>query len=116
VASGPVPEVVVEDHGVGIPNEMRELIFERFYRIDHPEPGPQPGTGLGLFIGRELAQRLGGSLVLDWTEVGKGSRFVLRLPAAAPEEHSPPSGTASPEPAPRRRARLAPLEESRSGR
>jgi signal transduction histidine kinase/HAMP domain-containing protein len=117
VSAGESPEVVVEDHGVGIPSDMRELVFERFYRIDHPELGPQPGTGLGLFIGRELAQRLGGSLVLDWTEVGKGSRFVLRLPATVGAE--PEIAEVSPrEPGVRRRTRVAtkPLEETRAGR
>src|SRR3989441_11837993 len=56
--------------------------FERFFRIDDPGLGPQPGTGLGLFISRELAERHGGSLTLEHSEVGKGSTFVLRLPAA----------------------------------
>src|SRR5439155_2665265 len=52
------------------------------FRIDDPGLGPQPGTGLGLFISRELAERHGGSLTLEHSEVGKGSIFVLRLPAA----------------------------------
>jgi len=43
--------------------------------------GPQPGTGLGLYISRELAERHGGSLVLERSEIGVGSTFVLRLPA-----------------------------------
>jgi HAMP domain-containing protein/signal transduction histidine kinase len=79
------PQLSIEDRGVGVPDEMHERIFERFFRIDHPELGPQPGTGLGLFISRELAQRLGGSLVLQWSELGRGSRFVLKLPAVAGE-------------------------------
>src|SRR2546425_3439207 len=54
--------------------------FERFFRIDDPGLGPQPGTGLGLFISRELAERHGGSLKLEFSEGGKGSTFVLRLP------------------------------------
>ena len=78
-SNGQRPHVMVEDHGVGIPSEMRERIFERFYRIDDPTLGPHPGTGLGLYIGRALASRQGGSLVLERSEVGKGSRFVLRL-------------------------------------
>ena len=78
----PEPTVVVEDRGVGIPPQMRERVFERFVRVDDPSMGPQPGTGLGLYIGRELAERHGGSLTLDWTEAGKGSRFMLRLPGS----------------------------------
>jgi signal transduction histidine kinase len=80
VSDTPVPQVAVSDRGVGIPLELRDRVFERFFRIDHPELGPQPGTGLGLFISRELAQRLGGNLELAWSDVGKGSRFVMRLP------------------------------------
>ena len=77
------PGLIVEDHGIGIPRDKLDKVFERFYRIDDNTLGPQPGTGLGLFISRELAERHGGSLVLERSEVGKGSTFVLRLPAAA---------------------------------
>jgi signal transduction histidine kinase/HAMP domain-containing protein len=75
--------LIVEDHGVGIPRDKQDKVFERFFRIDDPNLGPQPGTGLGLFISRELAERHGGSLTVERSEVGKGSTFVLRLPAAA---------------------------------
>ena len=76
------PGLILEDHGVGIAKDKHEKIFERFFRIDDPGLGPQPGTGLGLFISRELSERHGGSLTLERSEVGKGSTFVLRLPAA----------------------------------
>jgi HAMP domain-containing protein/signal transduction histidine kinase len=77
------PSLIIEDHGVGIPKDKQEKIFERFFRIDDPGLGPQPGTGLGLFISRELSERHGGSLTLERSEVGKGSTFVLRLPPVA---------------------------------
>ncbi|MEA2635274.1 MAG: hypothetical protein QOH92_2041 [Chloroflexota bacterium] len=77
------PALVVEDHGVGIARDKHDKIFERFFRIDDPGLGPQPGTGLGLFISRELADRHGGSLMLERSEVGEGSTFVVRLPAAS---------------------------------
>src|SRR5467141_1278207 len=77
------PALVVEDHGVGIPGDKHDKIFERFFRIDDPGLGPQPGTGLGLSISRELAARHGGSLSLEQSEVGRGSTFVVRLPAAS---------------------------------
>jgi len=77
------PALVVEDHGVGIPRDKHDKVFERFFRIDDPGLGPQPGTGLGLFISRELADRHGGSLTLERSEVGEGSTFVVRLPAAS---------------------------------
>ena len=72
------------DHGPGVPNEERELIFERFMR--GRDTSRQAGFGLGLAIGRELAERMGGELVLEERD-GPGARFTLRLPFAhAPEE------------------------------
>jgi signal transduction histidine kinase/HAMP domain-containing protein len=74
------PALIIEDRGVGIARDKQDKIFERFFRIDDPGLGPQPGTGLGLFISRELAERHGGSLTLEFSELGRGSTFVLRLP------------------------------------
>jgi signal transduction histidine kinase len=76
------PALIIEDHGVGIPRDKQDKIFERFFRIDDPGLGPQPGTGLGLFISRELAERHGGSLTLERSEPSQGSTFILRLPPA----------------------------------
>jgi signal transduction histidine kinase len=72
------------DHGPGVPLEERQLIFERFMR--GRDAARQAGFGLGLAIGRELAERMGGELVLEDHE-GPGAKFTLRLPVAhAPEE------------------------------
>lgn len=74
----------VIDQGPGVPAEEREMIFERFMR--GREAGGRAGFGLGLAIGRELASRMGGELVLE-DQDGPGARFTLRLPAArAPQE------------------------------
>jgi signal transduction histidine kinase len=71
------------DQGPGVDPQERELIFERFQR--GRSTGGQAGFGLGLAIGRELAERMGGELVLEETDA-PGARFALRLPAAkAPE-------------------------------
>ena len=67
--------VMITDTGIGIPEEHRDHIFERFYKVDTFKPG----FGLGLTISRKLAVLLGGSLVLD-NEYRNGSRFVLYLP------------------------------------
>ncbi|HEY2705551.1 MAG TPA: ATP-binding protein [Candidatus Dormibacteraeota bacterium] len=81
--------VSVTDDGRGIPVEMRDRIFERFARATGP--GGPPGTGLGLYISRELANQLGGSLRLVESEPGVGSTFALRLPLAGDLEAAPPS-------------------------
>ncbi len=73
-------QVLVEDHGRGIPKEMKERIFERFVRAEDPDRTPVPGSGLGLAISRDLAERQGGSLALVRSEVDAGSVFVFRLP------------------------------------
>ena len=79
----PVPTLSVVDQGPGVAPEERELIFERFKR--GRDTGGQAGFGLGLAIGRELAARMGGELVLEHQD-GAGARFTLHLPAArAPE-------------------------------
>src|SRR4030081_1647985 len=56
VADPLAPRLSVRDNGVGIPAEKRELVFERFVRVDDRDLGPVPGTGLGLYISRELAR------------------------------------------------------------
>jgi signal transduction histidine kinase len=71
--------VAVEDDGPGVAGDDRERIFERFSRGAGAEPG---GFGLGLAIGREMARRMGGDLVLD--DTSEGARFVLWLPSATP--------------------------------
>ena len=74
------------DQGPGVPPEERELIFERFMR-GRQTVGP-PGFGLGLAIGRELAERMGGELVLE-AEDAPGARFTLRLPLAQAPDQEP---------------------------
>ncbi|MDQ6743515.1 MAG: GAF domain-containing protein [Candidatus Dormibacteraeota bacterium] len=75
--------VRVEDGGRGIAPDHRDRIFQQFYRVEEQAVGYPPGTGLGLFISRALAERYGGSLDLEWSEPGVGSRFALRLPLAS---------------------------------
>ncbi|MGH2861910.1 MAG: ATP-binding protein [Solirubrobacteraceae bacterium] len=76
VRYSPEPMLVVSDEGPGVAQEERALIFERFKR--GRETGGEAGFGLGLAIGRELAQRMGGSLVLTDSD-GPGATFTLRL-------------------------------------
>jgi signal transduction histidine kinase len=73
--------VEVLDRGPGVPHEEREHIFERFHR--GRSAGAASGFGLGLAIGRELAERMNGRLELRDPPEGSGACFVLRLPAAS---------------------------------
>ncbi len=76
----------VADRGPGIAPEDREVIFQRFQR--GRATSGQGGFGLGLAIGRELAERMGGELVLD-QDYGPGARFTLKLPAARATRERP---------------------------
>lgn len=69
----------VEDTGPGIPRDKFEVIFEAFRQADGSTQRKFGGTGLGLSISRQLAQLLGGELLVDST-VGAGSRFSLVVP------------------------------------
>ena len=72
-------EVCVEDHGIGIPEEQLERIFERFTRGDNRDSRSVHGHGLGLYIAKGIVERMGGRI---WAEsrVGEGSRFHFTLP------------------------------------
>ncbi|MFG1619330.1 sensor histidine kinase [Nonomuraea wenchangensis] len=73
-------EAVLEvlDDGAGIAPEHREMVFQRFTRLDASRSRDAGGTGLGLPIAREIAHTHGGSLTIEDSDVG--ARFVLRLP------------------------------------
>ena len=76
-----VARVVVTDEGVGISREGMATLFTRFGRILTPETEHLKGTGLGLFLGRQLARLQGGDITVASVE-GKGSTFTLQLPLA----------------------------------
>lgn len=79
---GHVCHLEVEDTGVGIPEQDLERIFERFYRVDKARSRELGGTGLGLSIVKHYVQAMGGDVQVT-SEVGRGSRFVVRLALAA---------------------------------
>jgi PAS domain S-box-containing protein len=70
----------VSDEGLGIPPSERRRIFEKFYRLDPNMTRGVGGTGLGLYICRELVQRFDGRIWVDGNN-GKGSTFYVELPA-----------------------------------
>jgi len=74
-------ELMVADHGIGIPLQDHDRIFERFYRVDKGRSRDTGGTGLGLAIVRHVATNHRGEVLLSSQE-GEGSTFVLRIPLA----------------------------------
>jgi PAS domain S-box-containing protein len=72
--------IEVADEGLGIPSDEVERIFEKFYRLDPEQRRGVGGSGLGLYICRELVERMNGRIEVD-SEPGKGSRFTVALPA-----------------------------------
>jgi signal transduction histidine kinase len=72
----------VSDEGLGIPPEEHERIFEKFHRLDPDMTHGVGGTGLGLYICRELVERMDGRIWVD-SEPGKGTTFTFELPLAA---------------------------------
>src|SRR5579883_2798986 len=71
----------VQDHGPGIPKSELKQIFKRFYRIPGPLASSVKGTGLGLFIVRTVARQHGGRVWVESEGPGRGSTFILELPA-----------------------------------
>jgi PAS domain S-box-containing protein len=71
--------VSVRDHGLGIPRELRDKIFERFYRATDPKKRAIPGLGMGLYIVAEIVRCHGGTITVD-SAVGEGSTFTVTLP------------------------------------
>ena len=67
----------VRDPGIGIPEGMRESVFERFWQVGKND---RRGVGLGLYISRSIVHAHGGAIAVD-TELGKGSTFFFTIPA-----------------------------------
>ena len=71
----------VSDEGLGIPASEHGRIFEKFYRLDPELTRGVGGTGLGLYISRELVRRMNGRISIESCE-GEGSTFRVDLPVA----------------------------------
>ncbi len=81
--AGKSVEILVSDHGPGIPASERGRIFHAFHKTAREAAESKPGVGLGLALSRRLAREQGGVLECRGAgNVGKGVSFILRLPAA----------------------------------
>lgn len=96
-ASGPWALITVRDRGIGIPQEVQDRLFQRFYRAPNTK-GRISGMGLGLYITREIIHRHGGCMWLESQE-GVGSLFGVALPLyeepSSAEDSVPPSEPAA---------------------
>jgi signal transduction histidine kinase len=88
VATAP-GRVVVSDDGPGVPAELRERIFDRFFRVDPSRTRTTGGSGLGLAIAKEIVLAHGGSIRVEPRE--RGSAFAIELPQAFNVLSEPPS-------------------------
>jgi len=71
--------VAVQDHGIGLPQDEQDRIFERFYRVDSTLTRTTQGTGLGLYLSRAIVEAHGGRMAVE-SAIGTGSTFSFQLP------------------------------------
>ena len=69
----------VEDNGVGISEEHKQRLFERFYRVDKARSRSQGGTGLGLAIVKHIVISFNGKIKVE-SKIGVGSKFIVQIP------------------------------------
>jgi len=84
-STGGVVELAVTDSGRGVPEEFRSRVFEKFFRVEHYRPGGEReprGAGIGLYLCKEIVGLHGGTIRCEAAPSGRGSRFVVALPAA----------------------------------
>lgn len=109
-------EIAVTDQGIGIESDDLDRVFERFYRVDQARSRNTGGSGLGLSIVKHTVQNHGGD-VRVWSQPGRGSTFMIRLPLAeTPDVDGAAAGDAgAAEAAPSRPRPAAKLAASQQG-
>jgi signal transduction histidine kinase len=81
-------KVSVRDRGIGIPEEVKEKVFDRFFRVNNPEMRTYPGMGLGLYISAGIIRRHGGIIDVE-SNLGEGTVFYFILPYNGLSKNSP---------------------------
>lgn len=79
---GDVVVTEIEDQGIGIPEGSQDQIFSKFYRADNATDMQTEGTGVGLFITKEIVEAHNGEIWFESTE-GEGTTFYVQLPMAS---------------------------------
>lgn len=74
--------IIVTDTGVGIDSSDQKKLFKKFQQLNSDMSGKPVGSGLGLYISREIARNMGGDVWIERSTPGKGSTFILALPLA----------------------------------
>lgn len=77
----------IEDNGLGIPENQKAHMFEKFFRVEHEDRKSVTGTGLGMYITRQYIEQMQGKLWYESTH-GKGTVFYFSLPLAKPPQKS----------------------------
>ncbi len=72
-------QTIIKDTGIGMSPEDRKQLFEKFYRIKNEKTADIPGTGLGLWIAREIVRKMNGEIYVDSME-NVGSQFTITIP------------------------------------
>jgi NtrC-family two-component system sensor histidine kinase KinB len=85
-------EISVADRGPGVPEQFRERVFEKFFRVEHHIEGAHPrppGAGFGLYLCRQIVEAHGGTIRCESGPDGRGARLVVELPAETVREPTP---------------------------
>lgn len=80
--------ISIKDTGIGIPNHMKDSIFDRFIQVDKSASKNSEGSGIGLALVKSLVEMHGGSINVNST-LGKGSEFIVMLPDTVLTENKP---------------------------
>ena len=103
----------MKDNGIGIPPDKLDSIFEMFSQVDQSLERSQGGLGIGLTLSRWLVELHGGSIEARSEGLGKGSEFVVRLPAVV--DRAPPPEEPDDEIRPSAKHRILVVDDNRDG-